>query len=108
MNRRSAKYIVVLVIAAIMFSACGGRMPKNKTASNIIKGYFHKYGKKYKTTDFGGSKIESVDVAGVEEIHKHMVAATAYVKLQNGSVLSVRCVLERKTLGWHFVSWEKM
>ncbi len=108
MNRRSTGWIVVLVIAAVMFSACGGRMPKNKTASNVINGYFHKYGKKYKETDFGRSKIQSVDISDVQEIHKNMVAATAYVKLQDGSVWSVRCVLEKKTLGWHFVSWEKM
>jgi hypothetical protein len=105
MNRKVA---ISFVIAMALLVSCGGRIPKGKTAGNIIKGYFQKYGKKYKETDFGRSRVEGVDVAEVQEIHKNMIAATAFVKLRDGSVWSVRCVLEKKTLGWRFVSWEKL
>jgi len=103
------KKILLLAMAlSLAVPACGGRLPKAKTAGNVVENYFHKYGRKFKASDFGQHKIDEVAVLDTQEIHKNLVAVTAQVKFQNGPSQMVRCVLEKKALGWRFVSWEKL
>ncbi|MBI2092213.1 MAG: hypothetical protein HYY43_00165 [Deltaproteobacteria bacterium] len=87
---------------------CAGRLPQTKRAEGLINRHFHKYGKKFETSDFGAHKIKKVSVLDIQELHKKMAAALAQVELQDGPIYMVRCVLEKKSLGWRFVSWERL
>lgn len=102
------KILLLAVVLSLAAPACGGRLPKPKTAGNIVESYFHRYGRKFKTSDFGQHKVDEVAVLDTQEIHKHLVAVTAQVKFQNGPSQMIRCTLEKKALGWRFVSWEKL
>ena len=104
--KRTLSFIFCLLFFASIAEAA--RLPKSKTAEHVINSYFDKYGHKYKTSDFGQHEVENVRVLGIREIHKHLVAATAEVKLHEGPIYTVRCVLEKKTLRWKLLSWEKM
>lgn len=105
MNRK--RFLAVALIFLIL-SACSGRLPKAKTAGHVIDHYFHKYGREFKTSDFGKGKVEKVDVFEMEELHKNLAAVTAEVKFSDGPSYMVRCVLEKKSFGWRFVSWERL
>ncbi len=108
MNKRSALVKIAVPVLCLIFLLGCARTPSNKTSERIIKRYFTKYGHKFKESDFGKYKVESVDVAGTEEMHKHMVAAKAIVKLSGGPAYQVRCVMDKKTLGWHVTAWENL
>lgn len=105
---RRSKILFIIMLLVFSVSACASRLPKAKTAANSINHHFYKYGKKYKTSDFGQHKIEEVKVYDIEEIHKHLVSVTAEIKLYEGPLVTVKCNLQRKTFGWKFVSWEKL
>lgn len=93
----------------VMILACGcARTPTPKNSQHILNKYFHKYGKKFKTSDFGIHKVTNVNIINTEELHKNMVAVTAVLTLDGGPPYSVRCVLQKKALGWKFLFWEKL
>lgn len=94
--------------ASLFLASCSARLPKPKSAGNVINHHFHKYGCKFKASDFGVHKVEEVAVIDVQEIHKHLAAVTANIRLHEGPIYMVRCVLEKKATGWKFVSWEKI
>ena len=102
------KKIALVVLFLFMLTACGGRLPKVKTAEHVMKRYFNKYGHKFKTSEYGQYKVDSVTVIEINEVHKNMVSAEGQVKLFEGPVNNVNCILEKKTFGWRVVSWEKM
>lgn len=92
----------------LILFGCAHRLPKENSAGKIIERHFHKYGKKFKETDFGKYKVKDVQVIDISEIHKNMAAVTANVILNEGPTPRVRCVLEKKPLGWRFISWENL
>ncbi len=92
----------------LLFAFACARTPTTRTSEHVVKRYFHKYGNKFDASDFGKYKIEEVRVLDIKEIHKHLVAATAEVKLHEGPIYTVRCMLQKKTLGWRLISWEKL
>jgi hypothetical protein len=98
----------IAICLIFLLFGCAGRVPQTKRAEGLINHHFHKYGKKFKTSDFGMHKIKKVSVLNVQELHKNMVAAFAEVELQDGPIYMVRCVLEKKSLGWRFISWERL
>lgn len=102
------KKIILLLVASLFIATACARVPSTKTSHHVIEKYFHKYGKHYKKSDFGINQIESVSVIETKEIHKQLAAVTAEVKLQNGPIYMVRCMIERKTLGWYLASWERL
>ncbi len=73
---------------------------------DVIKKYFKKYGKEYKTTVYGQSCVKEVDITGMEEIHKHLVAVDSFLTLENGEVQRIFVTLKKGPWGWRFVSWE--
>lgn len=100
--------ILSLIICLVFIVSCGGRLPKPKTSEGVIDRYFHKYGHKFKQSDFGKYQVEEVNILDTREIHKHLVAVSAEVKLTVGPIYMVRCILEKKSFGWRFISWEKL
>ena len=92
----------------VFLVACAGRTPAPKTAQHVIGAHFHHYGKLYKETSFGKSKVREVEILGTEEIHKNLVAVTAFVTLENGDVFKVRVTLEKGPFGWRTLSWENL
>ncbi len=98
-----------LICTVVVFFATGcARLPSNQSASKILKHQYAKYGKKYKDSVLGSSKVSTVQIDGMDEIHKHYVAVYAYVNLVNGTQIKTRNTLQKKTLGWKFVSWENL
>lgn len=100
--------IALVVLFLFILTACGARMPKVKTAEHVVKHYFAKYGHKFKTSDYGKYKLDSVTIMELSEIHKNMISATGQVKLFEGPINNITCILEKKSFGWRVVSWEKM
>ncbi len=103
--RRLTAFALVLCVAVSVSCA---RTPSNKSSQHIVKGYFNKYGKKFKTSEFGAYKLDSVSVIDIVEIHKGLVAATSEIKFVEGPSYMVRCMIEKRSFGWKLVSWEKI
>lgn len=82
------------------------RKPTNERAEHIILNYFHKYAKKYPSTSFGQNKVTKVEIDSQEEIKKNKVAIEAYLTLGNGELKKIFATLERRNVGWKFISWE--
>lgn len=108
MKRIKAFILTALILPFFASPAFADRLPKTTTAEKILTHYFHKYGKKYKGSDFNTYKINNVQIIDVSEIHKNLAAATGNVILRDGPIYRVRCVLEKKSLRWRLVSWEKI
>lgn len=106
--RRKNRPLLVLLILFLVVSASCARTPTVKKSEHVMDRYFHKYGNKFDDSDLGKYKIESVRTFDIAEVHKHLVAVTAEVKLLDGPVYNVRCMLQKKTLGWRLVSWERL
>lgn len=107
-NRKIIVAFCLLVSFLFVSSAYAARMPKEKNAQRVVQNYFHRYGHKFKESEFGRNKIEYVRILDMEEIHKHLVAIEAEIKFIEGPIVNVRCNLNRKTLGWKLVTWEKL
>lgn len=100
--------VPILVIAALLFAGCGSRFPSPKTSHRVIEKHFHKYGNKYKESDFGKYPLEKVEIVGVQEMQKKMATAEAYIYLSGGPLYWVRVTLQKKTFGWRSVAWETL
>ncbi|MBI2346705.1 MAG: hypothetical protein HYV03_07505 [Deltaproteobacteria bacterium] len=99
----------VACLLLLLFAVGCARQPSAGRANALIRRHFIHYAKKYPTSAFGQSRVSGVELQGIEEIHKHYVAATATVAFQDGGQEKVRCALEmRPPLGWRVVSWERL
>jgi len=101
------RFIVIVLMSFFLVSGCA-RVPRPKTSEHVLNGYFHKYGRKFKESDFGKYKVDHVNIFYTEEIHKNMVAVTAEILFKEGPSQNVRAILQRKTLGWRIISWERL
>ena len=106
-NFKRLLFLASCVLLVASYSACA-RKPTQKSTEHIIKSYFHKYGHKFKDTDFGKHDVEYVSVMDIEEVHKYLVSAKAQVKLKDGPSFLVRCNLNKRSTGWRVESWENM
>lgn len=97
-----------LLLIGLSFLACGGRLPAQSTAKNIVRNHFNQYGKKYEASPFGGKKVTNVEILKIEEIHKHLVSAVSFVTLEGPEVFKVRLVIEKGPFGWRALSWENL
>lgn len=85
------------------------RQPSDSTMSRMSKSYFNSYGRKYKTTGFGLSKIASTKVEETHEWHKGLVEAELTLTHRDASTSHVRCMFQRNDpFGWKIVSWENL
>lgn len=100
------KYLALLIILAVILSACGGRVPKPSRSQKIIKKYFKKYAKKYPDTIYGRHKVIEVEVEKQDEIRKNYASIETYLKLGNGTLKKIHATLRKNLLGWRFLSWE--
>ena len=90
---------------SVMMTSCA-RQPSYKRSQRIVKKFFKKYGKEYKKTVYGQSKVESVEVLSQQEVHKDLVGIEAFITLEDGTVRRIHATVEVGPVGWRFVSWE--
>jgi hypothetical protein len=101
--------IILMIMLPLFLVSCVGRVPSNKSAANIAKGYFKKYGHKFKETEFGNNPVNSVEVKEVQELQKNVATSFLVVKLNDGTELPVIMTFLRKLpLGWRTTGWEKV
>ncbi|MBI4211249.1 MAG: hypothetical protein HY540_01290 [Deltaproteobacteria bacterium] len=98
--------LTLILCCFLMASACAGRMPTQKRSERAIHHFFQRYAKKYPTTSFGMHGIKGVEIIDQQEIRKHLIAVQAYITLKNGDLRKISATLEKKSLGWKFISWE--
>lgn len=104
--KNSSKLLIALFISfSLLITGCA-RQPSEKRTTNIIKGYFKKYSKKYPDTIYGQSPLETVEITKKQEIHKNLVAVQAFITLKDGTVKRIHVTVEKSPLGWRFISWE--
>ncbi len=108
MNKISKKYLslVLTFIAVLFLCACQGRLPKPQTTEKLIYKHFKKYGKKFPNTIYGQYPVIKVEIEKQEEIRKNYAAVDAYIKLADGTLKKINATVEKRPLGWRFVSWE--
>lgn len=103
------RYSVLAMALLIAITAGCARQPSEKTMSRMSKGYFNKYGRKYKATSFGLSKIESARVDSAREWNKALVEGDLTLTHRDGTTSTVRCMFQRNDpFGWKIVSWENL
>ncbi len=103
------KKTLLLSLVVIFLVSCGGRLPSPQTAQRIMTKQFHKYGKKYKDTDFGKHPVDRVEISDVQEVQKNIAQVEGYVFLNDGPVYQVRLTLQKKPpFGWRYLAWESL
>lgn len=102
------KSLCLLICLLWLVGGCGSRLPEPATSQRVIAKHFKKYGKKYKETDFGHSKVTQVEISGTEEIQKDLAVVDAFTYLSDGPVYRVRVTLRKKAFGWRYVQWENL
>ena len=99
--------LALLLIFAFAQVGCGTRTPSQAKTARIAKGFFNKYGKKYKETEFGQGKVSQVEVKEVRELQKNVSTSFMLVKMDTGSEIPIIMTLIRKPIsGWKTTSWE--
>ena len=106
------KYLIKILILSFCVTfftlGCAERIPKPERAQKIMSHYYKKYGKKYPKSPFGHADVDSIEVSEIEEIHKDLVYANAFVFLKDKTALKVRFTLIKKAFGWRAQSWENL
>lgn len=91
----------------ILVPACGGRIPSDTKTAKLSKSYFHKYGKKYKETQFADKSVQEAEVKAVKELQKNVATGLVVLKLKSGTEIPViMTMLRRAPLGWKVTGWE--
>jgi hypothetical protein len=98
----------LLLIVVAFLTACSGRVPTPQVAHAKLTKHFHKYGKKYKDSEFGRHAVGRIEIVSVHEIQKKLAEAEAYVALLDGPTYRIRAIFERKPFGWKIISWEDL
>lgn len=103
------KHAFMLLAFLLSMTAGCARQPSDKAMSRMSKGYFNKYGREYKATSFGLSKIASARVENTKEWHKGLVEGDLTLTHRDGTTSNVRCMFQRNDpFGWKIVSWENL
>jgi hypothetical protein len=102
----------VIGAAVLVFScaACScGRVPSAKKAQSVATGHLKGYGRKYRTSDFGGRNLDRIAINSVQEVSRHVAEVDAIAALKDGRSLRVLVTLQKKfPQGWFVVSWERV
>ncbi len=103
----------ILLLGMVLLVGAAGlgcaRQPSEKTMVRKAKSYFRSYGREYKTTAFGLSKVDSATVEEAQEIHKGLVEGVLTLSHRDASSVRVRCMYQRNDpFGWKIVSWENL
>lgn len=103
------KAVPLLLILAFFFSACAGRIPSDAKTAHLSKKYFHKYGKKYKETNFYHNKVQTAQVQRTQELQKNLATSFVLLNMADGTSTPVILTMIRKfPLGWRITGWEKV
>ncbi len=103
------KKLCSFTLMLFLLTSCGGRVPSPQRAQHIIQRYFHKYGKRYKDSDFGKHRVSKVEISSITELQKNHADIEAFTILDGeGGVYKIRAIVAKKTFGWKFVSWESL
>jgi hypothetical protein len=87
--------------------ACGGRVPSDAKTAHLAKGYFKKYGNKYKDTVFHNNGPAQVEVKRTQELQRSLANSFAILQLKDGQEVPVILTLLNKfPRGWRISSWE--
>ncbi len=106
-TRDVKKYLPFILSLVLLLGACAGRIPSTETAQGIVKGYFNKYGNKYKETPFGGHRVQQVQIVAMEEIQKNLAYGSAVVGLDDGASFKINMnFIYKAPLGWRQQGWE--
>ena len=101
--------MLLLILFILPGLACAGRQPKADRTVKLLTSYFSKYGKKFPDSFYGRSKVVSVRMVDIQELHKGYLHALADITLEDKSHQLVRVALEKKLpVGWKVVAWEQM
>lgn len=104
----SVAIILALLISVAASSGCG-RQPSQKKTTAIMEKFFKKYSKKYPESILGQYHVKNVQLLHVEEIHKNLVVAYAFLELDGGMAVQTRFTIQKKPpFGWRALSWENM
>ncbi len=97
-----------LVLFFVVCTGCS-RQPSDTSMSRMSRGYFNSYGRKYKTTAFGLSKVTTAKVEGTQEWHKGLAEGEIALTHRDGTTSHVRCMFQlHSPFGWKIVSWENL
>ncbi len=102
------KFIIFALLGLLVIPSCGSRMPSPQTAHKIMAKSFSKYGKKYKTSDFGQHPVEKVEVSAIHELQKNLAEVEGLVHLDGGSTYRVRVTVKKSPFGWKYLAWENL
>lgn len=106
---RPIRAVVLVAILAGLVAACGGRVPSAKTAQGVATSHLKGYGRKYKSSDFGGRNLNRVAINSVIEVSRFVAEVDAIAALKDGRALRVLVTMQRKfPQGWFVVSWERV
>lgn len=106
--RSKLSRLIAITLLTIFVTSCGGRLPSPQTAHKLLTKSFHKYGNKYKTSDFGQHPVEKVEISDIRELQKNMVEIEGVVRLEGDITYHVRVTLQKKSFGWKYVAWENL
>jgi hypothetical protein len=101
------KIILIFCLLAFIVS-CGGRLPSSKRAGAIVRNHFNHYGHKYKGTVYYKNPTKDVEILSMEELHKGLVSAEAFITLQDDTLKKVLVTIEKGPFGWRYKSWEAL
>lgn len=91
----------------MLLIGCGGRIPSDAKTANLAKGYFKKYGNKYKDTVFHHNGPQQVEVKRTQELQRSLANSFAILQLKDGQEVPVILTLLNKfPRGWRISSWE--
>ncbi len=98
---------ITFILALVLLTACGARIPSQAKTAKMATKYFNKYGDKNKETIFYKNKVTSVDVQEVQEMQKDLATGFMVVKLQDDTQVPVIMTFLRKPpRGWRPSGWE--
>lgn len=107
MKKTLLTFSIILLIAS--FAACGARIPSPKSAHSLTKSHFKSYGRKYKDTIFGKSKIREIDINRIEDQSRHIASIEAFLSFENGQLARVLVTAKKRPpFGWSVSSWEML
>jgi hypothetical protein len=102
----SKKLLPILILLSFV-AACGGRVPSDAKTANLARGYFKKYGDKYKDTAFYKNPPQQVEIKRTQELQRKLANSFAVLQLQDGKQVPVILTLINKfPRGWRISSWE--
>ena len=101
--------LTFLMISLVLGPAvgCSARRPKPKRAQSVAMSHFKSYGKKFQTSIFAYSAVNSITINGISEVSYRVVNVDAILHFKDGKMGRAFLRLENDfPKGWQVTSWE--